>query len=138
MKIFPLGLLVVTVGLALAGCRSDKALVREFRPTMNGTVMCKTPMNLPPTAVLTVRLLDVTQTDAPPVVLSERSLSNPGNAPIPFKLYYPYGGIVAGIRYVIEARIEIAGRLRFYSIETHQVTPQNASQPHEVWVEPAN
>lgn len=138
MKILPLGLLVVAVGVALAGCRSDKALVREFRPTMDGTVRCKTAMNLPPTAMLTVRLLDVTQADAPPVVLSDRSIYNPGNAPIPFKLYYPYGGIVKGTHYVIEARIDVAGRLRFYSIHPHQVTPENASQPHEVWVEPSN
>lgn len=137
MKILPLGLLVVAIGLAITGCRSDKALVREFRPAMMGTVKCKTPMNLPSTAVLTIRLLDITQADAPPVILSDRSISNPGDAPIPFKLYYPYGGIVPGIHYVIEARIEVAGRLRFYSITPHEVTPQNAAQPHTVWVEPA-
>lgn len=130
-------LLLLLCGV-LAGCASDKALIREMRPTMNGTVRCQTPLNLPRNAVLTVRLLDVSRNDIAPAVLSERSTSNPGEAPIPFKLYYPYGGIPAAGRYVIEARIEIEGRLRYYSVESHVVTPQNAAQPHEIWVEVAS
>ncbi|MBW7894413.1 MAG: YbaY family lipoprotein [Opitutaceae bacterium] len=136
MTAIRLSLLLLVCGV-LAGCASDKALIREMRPTMTGTVRCQTPLALPRNAVLTVRLLDVSRTDIPPAVLSERSTSNPGEAPIPFKLYYPYGGIPDEGRYVIEARIEVEGRLRYYSVESHLVTPQNAAQSHEVWVEVA-
>lgn len=128
-------LLAVAVGLFLAGCATDPTAGGMIRPTMSGTVTYRARMALPPSAVLTVRLLDITRPDAPAVVLSERSISNPGNPPIPFELSYPFGGIVAGRHYVIEARIEIAGRLKFYSSEPHDVTPQNAAQPHDVVVE---
>jgi putative lipoprotein len=138
MRIFSLSLWMAVLGLGVAGCASDAGLAGDLRPTMSGTVVYQAQTALPSSAVLTLRLLDVTRADAPAVVLAERSISNPGNPPIPFRLSYPIGGIQPGRRYEIEARIEVAGRLTFYSIEKHEVTPQNAAQPHEVRVERAD
>jgi putative lipoprotein len=135
MKTIPGLLMIGVLILSLAGCSSDGGLIRPDRPVMTGTVMYRERIALPPTAVLTIRLLDITRTDAPAAVLAERSISNPGNPPMKFELAYPYGGITAKRHYVIEARIEVEGRMRFLSNETHEVTPQNASQPHEIWVE---
>jgi len=36
---------------------------------------------------------------------------------------------------VIDARIEVAGRPRFYAETPHPVTPESLHRPHEVWVE---
>lgn len=117
----------------LAGCAGGGPLA-DSRPAMMGTVAFRERIALPASAVLTVRLLDLTRPDGPEVVLAERSISNPGQSPLPFTLPYPFGGIVAGRRYVIEARIEVAGRLRFFSAEPHAVTPANAAQPHDILV----
>ena len=138
MKVFSLSLLLAVFGLWTAGCSSDMGLMGDTQPTMSGTVVYHAREALPSAAVLTLRLLDVSRADAPAVVLAERSISNPGNSPIPFRLSYPIGGIQPGRRYVIEARIEVTGRLWFYSTEQHVVTPQNAAQPHEVRVDPAD
>ena len=135
MKNIPGFLMIGVLALSLAGCSSDGGLVRPDRPVMTGTVSYRARIALPSTAVLTIRLLDITRTDAPAVIMAERSISNPGNPPMKFELPYPYGGITAKRRYVIEARIEVEGRMRFFSMDAHIVTPENASQPHEVWVE---
>ncbi|MCC6415034.1 MAG: YbaY family lipoprotein [Opitutaceae bacterium] len=118
----------------LAGCASGIIAPAE-RPMLNGTVWYRERIALPTTAVLTVRLLDLTKADnGSEVVLAERSISNPGNPPMAFSLPYPFGGIVANRRYVIEARVEVEGRLRFFSAEPHGVTPQNAAQAHDILV----
>lgn len=122
-------------GLLLAGCSSNGGQVTDSRPMLEGTVNYRARIALPPTAVLTVRLLDVSKKDVPAIVLAEKSYSNPGNPPMEFQLPYPFGGIHERRSYVIEARIEINGRLKFASMKQHVVTPQNASQAHEVWLE---
>lgn len=136
MKSMP-AFLLLGLCAVLSACSSDGGLVRSSRPVISGTVNYQARVALPPTAVLTMRLMDITNAESP-VVLTERSFSNPGNPPMNFELPYPFGGITAQRRYVIEARIEVEGRLRFYSMEAHAVTPQNAAEPHEIWVEITN
>lgn len=125
------------VGLMVGGCSSDRGRVVDSEPKITGTVNYRVRIALPPTAVLTVRLLDVTEKGAPAIVLAEKSISNPGNPPMRFELSYPFGGINEHRRYVIDARIEVNGRLKFYSMQQHAVTHANAGQPHEIWVEQA-
>lgn len=126
------GALLVGVG----GCRSKPASGYQG-PVIFGTVNYRARIALPPDAVLTLRLLDVTRTDAPAVVLVEKSLSGPGQPPIPFELPYPPEAIRADRRTVLEARIEVAGRPRFYSATAHPVTGETVMSPQAVWVEPA-
>ncbi|MFI5356261.1 MAG: YbaY family lipoprotein [Opitutales bacterium] len=135
MKIFTV--MAACGAVVLAGCTTELGPIGDQQPTMTGSVVCKGKVTLPPTAVLTVRLLEVTRADAPAVVLADRSYSSPGDPPIAFALPYPVGGIDPARSYRIEARIEVTGRLRYYSMQPHVVTSQNAAQPHEVWVEPA-
>ena len=137
MKIFTVMAMCGAAVLAVTGCTTDLGPVVDQPPVMTGAVVCKATLSLPPGAVLTIRLLDVTRVDAPAVVLADRSYSNPGNPPIAFELPYPVGGIDPARNYRIEARIEVTGRLRYYTMQPHVVTAQNAAQPHEVWVEPA-
>ncbi|MCB1103471.1 MAG: YbaY family lipoprotein [Opitutaceae bacterium] len=128
-----LSIILLCGAVWLAGCSSG-VIAPASRPMMTGTVSYRERIALPASAVLTVRLLDITKPDAPEMVLAERSISNPGNPPMAFSLPYPFGGIVAGRKYVIEARIEVEGRLRFFSVEPHVVTPANAAQPHAILV----
>jgi putative lipoprotein len=122
-------------GLMLAGCASDRGEVSAARPMLTGTVNYRVRIALSPSAVMTVRLLDVTQKEAPAMVLGEKSISNPGNSPIAFSLAYPFGRFSPNRNYVIDARIELEGRLRFYTMEQHVVTPQNAADSHELWLQ---
>lgn len=126
---------IVVIGLLLVGCASDRVGLFDSQPMLTGTVNYRARIALPPSAVITVRLLDITQKEAPAIVLGEKSISNPGNVPIAFSLAYPFGGIAPSRNYVIDARIEVDGRLRFYTMKQHEVTPQNAADPHELWLE---
>ena len=70
-----------------------------------------------------------------PLVLADKSIFGPGNPPMPFEIPYSPGTIRAGQRFALEARIEVGGKLRFYSMAAHPVTLENVTEPHEVWVE---
>ena len=125
----------ILIAILIAGCASDGGGVGDTRPMLTGTVNYRVRIALSPSAVMTVRMLDVTQKEAPAIVLGEKSISNPGNSPIAFSLAYPFGGISPTRNYVIDARIELEGRLRFYTMEPYVVTPQNAADSHEVWLQ---
>lgn len=125
----------ILIAVLIAGCASDRGGVSDTRLMLTGTVNYRVRIALSPSAVMTVRMLDVTQKEAPVMVLGEKSISNPGNSPIAFSLAYPFGGISPTRNYVIDARIEVDGRLRFYTMEPYVVTPQNAADSHEVWLQ---
>ena len=126
---------VLMAGLMVSGCASDSGRKQDSRPMLSGTINYRARIALSPTAVLTVRLLDITRKDVPAIVLAEKSISNPGNPPISFALPYPFGGFAPNRNYVIDARIEVDGRLRFYSMRQYLVTSDNAEDPHELWLE---
>jgi putative lipoprotein len=129
--------LLLTAGVLLgaAACSSPSASRASDGPVVRGIVTYRARIALPPQAVLTVRLMDVTKADAPAVVLAEKSIMNPGNPPLAFELPYPAGAITAETRVVLEARIDVAGRPRFYSSDTHTITPATAARLHEVQVD---
>jgi putative lipoprotein len=129
--------LAAAVVLGTAGCRSKSTVPGYRGPVIFGTVSYKARIALPPDAVLTMRLLDVTRRDAPAVVLTERSVSGPGQPPLAFELPYPPEAVRPDRRTVVEARIEVAGRTRLYSATAHVVTTETVMQPQEIWVEPA-
>lgn len=135
MKTFAL---LMLAGLALAGtagCASKKTPAGGTGPVIFGTVNYRARVALPPDAVLTVRLLDVSRADAPAIVLADKSMSSPGNPPIAFELPYPVRSVQEGRRITLEARIEVAGKLRFFSTTMNPVTPDTVTVPHEIWVE---
>ncbi len=125
----------ILIAVLIAGCASDRSGDTDTRPMLTGTINYRARIALSPSAVMTVRLLDITRKDVPAIVLGEKSVSNPGNPPMAFSLSYPFGGLSANRSYVIDARIEVDGRLRFYSMKQHAVTPQNAAEVHELWLE---
>ncbi len=129
--------LLLTAGVLFgaAGCSSPKVSRASDGPVVRGIVTYRARIALPPQAVLTVRLMDVTRASAPAVVLAEKSIMNPGNPPLAFELPYPAGAITAETRVVLEARIDVAGRPRFYSNETHAITPASAARLQEVQVD---
>jgi putative lipoprotein len=135
MKALTLLVIASAVLLGAPGCRS-KAPVSGYRgPVVFGSVMYRARMVLPPDAILTVRLLDVTRMDTPNVVLAEKSIFGPGQPPLAFELPYPPAAVRGDRRTVVEARIEVAGRPLFFSTTARAVTPDTVMQPQEIWVE---
>ena len=137
MKAFTLLVIASAVLFGSPGCRSKVSAPGYRGPVVFGAVMYRTRMVLPPDAMLTVRLLDVTRVDTPNMVLAEKSIFNPGQPPLAFELPYPPTAIRRDRRTVVEARIEVAGRPLFFSATAHAVTPETVMQAQEIWVEPA-
>jgi uncharacterized lipoprotein YbaY len=129
------GLLVLCFGepaqeLVLARTQSS--------PVVTGVVVYRERIALPPDAALTVRLLDVSRTDAPGVVLGEQRVQPTGQVPIPFEIPYDQAGIDDRMSCALEARIETGGTLLFVSTRAVPViTGGSPSKDLEVLVERA-
>lgn len=84
---------------------------------------------LPPSAVLTVSLQDVSLADAPAVALAKQSGPITGQVPLPFSLEYDVDQVKPGHRYGVSARIDADGHLLFISTEHHGVELTGKDQP---------
>lgn len=73
--------------------------------SLAGNVTYRERVALSPNSVVTVRLVDVTQADAPGIVLAEQVIKNPGNVPIKYELKYDTSKISAKNRYAVQASI---------------------------------
>jgi len=103
---------------------------------VSGTVTYLQRIALAPSAVIEVKLQDVSRADAPAMVIAEESIKAEGKqVPIPFELKYDPAKIEAAHRYTVSARITVDGQLRFVSDTAHAVVTQgNASTGVEIVV----
>jgi putative lipoprotein len=89
--------------------------------SLDGEVFYLQRSALPPNAVLSVSLQDVSLADAPAVVLDEQKGQVEGQVPLPFRLNYDPAQVTPGHTYSISARIEVDGKLKFTTTEQHVV-----------------
>lgn len=93
--------------------------------TVSGSVSYRQRIAMPPEAVLTVRVEDVSRADVPAVVLAEmHETFGARQVPIPFSLKVPGVAIDPGSNYAVRASITVGGELRFtttrrYAVLTH-------------------
>ena len=129
---------LLSLGLLLAAGCSHIEIKPEGNPdrVITGTVNFRIPAELPPDASVTVRLLGASSSVGSPEVLGEQQIKNPGTPPIAFRIEYfaPDALLRGGLS--LDARVAIGGKLRFYNINSYPVTPSNAADPHEIWVDP--
>jgi putative lipoprotein len=95
--------------------------------SVSGTVTYLQRIALPPTAVIQVRLVDVSRADAPAVVLGEQVIQA-GGSQVPFSFEIPYdpARIDPRFSYAIQARIEDGGRLLFINDQHYAVVTRGA------------
>jgi putative lipoprotein len=91
------------------------------KATLEGEAFYLQRIALPPSAVLTVSLQDVSLADAPAVALARQSGPITGQVPLPFKLEYDPAQVKPGHRYSVSARVEADGHLLFISTQHHGV-----------------
>lgn len=111
MKILhtPLLFLLGAIVLGVAGCTTPGGGPTPI-PAIVCEIRCSEPkVTLPFGAVLELRLVDYTNHESRPSVLSERIESNPGQPPLRFHLLYNNSAIDPTHDYAVEARILIKG-----------------------------
>jgi uncharacterized lipoprotein YbaY len=107
-------------------------------PAVTGTVTYLQRIALPPDAVITVQLADVSKQDVAAEVISTQTIESGGNQ-VPFAYTLPYdpGQIDERFDYAVSARIESAGKLLFTSTQRYAViTKGNPTENVEIIVEP--
>ncbi|MEF1340929.1 YbaY family lipoprotein [Vibrio rotiferianus] len=131
-------LLLVTsllFGAALVGCQSsqttESVTAEASMKTITGTVAYRERIALPPHAVVTVALEDVSLADAPAKVLAKQTFETEGKqVPLSFELSYNSNDIKPNHRYSLRARIEVDGKLRFIN-DTSIPVITDGEQTHE-------
>jgi uncharacterized lipoprotein YbaY len=127
-------LLLLLGSLTLAACGSSS------KESVTGSVTYLQRIALPPDAVVTVRIEDVSKADAPAEVIGEQVIQTDGaQVPIPFAVPYDPGEIEENHSYSLRVRIEDdTGKLLFINDTSIPViTHGNPTQDIEVIVVPA-
>ncbi len=104
--------------------------------SVTGEVFYLQRMALPPQAVLSVTLQDVSLADAPSIELARQQGPVSGQVPLPFKLDYNPQQVDPRHRYSVSARIELEGRLLFISTQHYGVKLDGSDQPLRIKLDP--
>ncbi|MEP9388991.1 YbaY family lipoprotein [Mesorhizobium sp. KR9-304] len=116
---------LVLFGIApmiLGGLFIPGAIAAE-EATISGEVSYRERIALPPNAILTVRLTDMSLADAPQSVVAEQKIEPAGQVPIKFELKLDPAVVQPNVSYVLQARITVDDRLWFTNDERHAVDP---------------
>ena len=100
--------------------------------TISGEVSYRERIALPPNAVLTVRLPDVSLADAPETVVAEQKIDPAGQVPIKFELKFDPAVVQPNVSYALQARITVDDRLLFINDERYSVDPSKPEPAHLV------
>lgn len=119
-------LLAVVGALALAPAG---ALAADAASTakVTGFVSYENNDDLSPTAVLTVKLVDISRADAPADVVAQQVIQTNGlQVPIAYEVDYDPAKIDPSHRYAIQARIDDQGSLQYTSDRVYPVLTRGA------------
>lgn len=110
----------------LSACASNPSQAGDAI-TINGTVAYRQRIAMPPGAVLTVRVEDVSRTDAQSSVLAETSkVFGDRQVPIEFSLQIPSTAVNASNSYNLQATITVNGEQRFATTRSYPVLTHGA------------
>lgn len=117
--------LTLALAMLLAACAP--ATRAPSSAAVTGSVSYVQRIALPPDAVLTVRLLDVSRADAPSVTLAEQTIPLAGRqVPVPFSLAYDAADVDPRLTYAVRAEILHGGDLLWTTGTVHRVLTQGA------------
>ncbi|MER8686910.1 YbaY family lipoprotein [Mesorhizobium sp. M0895] len=117
-EFFIFGLVPLALGILAVPDHSAAA-----EKTLKGEVMYRERIALPPNAVLSVQLADVSLADAPAAIIGERKVVPAGQVPIKFEISFDPQVIRPDMTYALQARITVDDRLLFVTGARHQVDP---------------
>lgn len=109
--------------------------VSAQRAMVSGTISYRQRIALPPNAVATIDLADISRADAPATIIGTQVISPAGQVPIAFSINYDPSQINQAYTYAIQARIEADGRLLFRTTTAYLVITQGRPNTIDVLLE---
>ena len=109
---------LIAAALLLTACQHPTPAPKA---SLAGEVFYLQRIALPPNAILSVSLQDISLADAPAKVINEQRGPVKGQVPLPFHLSYDPLTVEPNHRYSVNARIEVDGKLLFITTENHAV-----------------
>jgi putative lipoprotein len=104
--------------------------------TVSGSVAYRQRIAMPPEALLTVRVEEVSRADAPAVLLAEtREPFGERQVPIPFSLQVFSASVDPGFSYVVRASITVNDELRFTTTRSYPVLTRGATNTVDLLLE---
>jgi putative lipoprotein len=104
---------------------------------VSGNVSYRQRVALPDSALVIVRIVDVSRADAPGEILGEARIPSAGRqVPIPFAIVVPASRVAANHSYAAQARIEYDGKLRWITTQRYPVLTRGAGNTAELRVDP--
>lgn len=91
--------------------------------TVSGEVLYRERIALPPNAVLTIELVDVSLADAAAAIIGKQVIAPAGQVPIKFAIVFDSARIRPGMPYALHASIGVEGTVWFINDERHQIDP---------------
>jgi putative lipoprotein len=111
----------------LAACAGAPQGAASDMATVSGVVMYLERRALPPEAVVTIRLQDISRADARAILLGEQRIALDGRqVPVPFEISYDPAAIDERMSYAVSARIELGDQLLMISDTVHPVITRGA------------
>ncbi|MCO5083659.1 MAG: YbaY family lipoprotein [Rhizobiaceae bacterium] len=111
------GFAPLALGLMMSGTADAEERI------IQGEITYRERIALPPNAVVTVELADVSLADAPASVIGRQEIKNPGQVPIKFAISYDAGVIQPKMAYAVQARITVDNQLWFINDTRYAVDP---------------
>jgi uncharacterized lipoprotein YbaY/uncharacterized lipoprotein NlpE involved in copper resistance len=122
---------MIALGLCVTSGAQAQAGVDTL--TVSGSATYRQRIAMPPDAVLTVRIEDVSRADAPANVLAEsREVFGERQVPIPFTMSVPRAAVDPRARYSLRATITVGETLRFTTTTHHAVLASGAPDKVEL------
>lgn len=117
-------------------CQKDDEVTTQDN-VISGTITYRQRMALPATAVVTVRLVDVSRADAPSTTIVEQRVDTAGKqVPFSFEFAYDRTKIIERNRYAVQAEIRDNGRLIYVTDTSYPVITQGNPKNVEITVVP--
>ena len=125
--------------LMTSGCgHLDVATPGSDDRVLNGMINYDLQAAFPADAVITVRVVDMSNPALPMNVLGEATIEHPGPPPVPFHVEYHATDEQLMHQVAVDARVSFGGKLHFHTVGGHPVTLGNFSDTHVVKVEPTS
>ncbi len=138
--------LSIATALALAACAGASSETPAPAPDpgstgmkVTGTVSYLQRVALPDSALIIIRVVDVSRADAPSEVLGQARITTAGRqVPIPFEVSVPAPRVQASHSYAVQARIEYEGKLRWITTRHYPVLTRGAGNTADLRVDPVS